>query len=66
LFPNISHIHYPQLSVEVQAFCRRQGLSYHSYSWGEALWKSWAVLRFPQQVVRQEELVENSPLLKSA
>jgi linoleoyl-CoA desaturase len=51
LFPNISHIYYPQVSVAVQAFCAEQGLSYNSYSWGVALWKSWQVLRLPQQVV---------------
>ncbi len=51
LFPNISHVYYPQVSVEVQAFCAKHGLSYRSYSWPMALWKSWEVLRFPQQVV---------------
>ena len=51
LFPNISHVHYPAVSLAVQAFCAKQGLSYRSYSWGEALWKSWQVLRVPQQVV---------------
>jgi linoleoyl-CoA desaturase len=51
LFPNISHIHYPEVSLAVQAFCAEQGLSYRSHSWGLALWKSWQVLRFPQQIV---------------
>ena len=51
LFPNISHVYYPHISVAVQAFCAEQGLSYRSYSWAMALWKSWEVLRFPQQVV---------------
>jgi linoleoyl-CoA desaturase len=51
LFPNISHVHYPEISVAVQEFCAEHGLSYRSYSWGTALWKSWAVLRLPQQVV---------------
>jgi linoleoyl-CoA desaturase len=53
LFPNISHVHYPEVSVAVQAFCAEHGLSYRSYTWGEALWKSWQVLRNPQQVVGQ-------------
>ena len=53
LFPNISHIYYPQVSVAVQAFCAEHGLSYRSYSWPMALWKSWKVLRFPQQVVER-------------
>ncbi|HLJ51116.1 MAG TPA: acyl-CoA desaturase [Bryobacteraceae bacterium] len=51
LFPNISHVYYPQVSVAVKAFCAKQGLSYRSYSWPVALWKSWEVLRFPQEVV---------------
>jgi fatty acid desaturase len=51
LFPNISHVHYPEVSLAVQAFCAKQGLSYRSYTWGHALWKSWQVLRVPQQVV---------------
>ncbi len=51
LFPNMSHVHYPAVSVVVQEFCAKHGLSYRSYSWGTALWKSWEVLRIPQQVV---------------
>jgi hypothetical protein len=37
--------------VTVRELCAEHGLSYRSYSWGMALWKSWEVLRFPQQVV---------------
>ncbi|MBZ5607500.1 MAG: fatty acid desaturase [Acidobacteriia bacterium] len=55
LFPNISHVHYPQVSVAVQAFCAEHGLSYRSYTWAEALWKSWQVLRHPQQVLGQAQ-----------
>ena len=51
LFPNVSHVHYPEISVAVQEFCAEQGLPYRSYSWATALWKSWEVLRFPQQVI---------------
>lgn len=51
LFPNISHIHYPAVSVVVQEFCAEQGLSYRSYSWATTLWKSWEVQRFPQPVI---------------
>ena len=54
LFPNISHVYYPQVSVAVQAFCAEHGLVYRSYSWATALWKSWEVLRLPQQVVGRE------------
>jgi|SRR5579872_1421691 len=53
LFPNISHVYYPEISVVVQEFCAEHGLSYRSYSWAMALWKSWDVLRFPQRVVGQ-------------
>ena len=62
LFPNISHVYYPQVSVVVQAFCAERGLSYRSYSWALALWKSWEVLRFPQQVVGQEPLPLPAPV----
>jgi linoleoyl-CoA desaturase len=51
LFPNISHVYYPEISVAVQKLCAEHGLPYRSYSWAMALWKSWTVLRFPQQVV---------------
>ena len=59
LFPNISHVYYPQVSVAVQAFCAKQGLPYRSYSWGTALWKSWEVLRSPQQVVGHVSVAED-------
>jgi fatty acid desaturase len=45
LFPNISHVHYPQVSAAVQAFCNEYGFAYRSHSWATALWKSWVVLR---------------------
>ena len=51
LFPHISHIHYPRVSVMVQAFCRERGLPYRSYGWATVLWKSWEVLRSPQRVI---------------
>jgi len=56
LFPNISHVHYPEVSVAVQEFCAENGLSYRSYSWATALWKSWEVLRLPQPVVGRGHL----------
>ena|SRR5579875_1565229 len=54
LFPNISHVYYPQVSVAVQRLCAEHGLPYRSCSWGMALWKSWSVLRSPQQVLGSE------------
>jgi linoleoyl-CoA desaturase len=57
LFPNISHVYYPRVSQEVQAFCLQQRLSYRSMSWGLALWKSWQVLRVPQQIGRLEPVL---------
>jgi fatty acid desaturase len=54
LFPSISHIHYPQVSLAVQALCRQQGLPYRSYSWATALWKSWTVLRFPPEIISHD------------
>jgi linoleoyl-CoA desaturase len=32
LYPHISHIHYPQLAVIVEQFCRENSIDYHSYS----------------------------------
>jgi fatty acid desaturase len=55
LFPNISHTHYPAVSVVVQEFCAEHDLPYRSYSWAMALWKSWEVLRFPQQIIGQKD-----------
>jgi linoleoyl-CoA desaturase len=66
LFPSISHVHYPQVSAAVQEFCAQQGLSYRSYSWGTALWKSWQVLRFPQQTVGQTAAVSGALPVESA
>lgn len=51
LFPNISHVYYPQVSRAVQAFCLEHQLPYRSLNWGVALWKSWQVLRLPQPVI---------------
>ena len=61
LFPNISHVHYREVSVSVQRFCAEQGLSYRSYSWARALWKSWEVLRFPQQVILGRAAAPSDP-----
>jgi len=60
LFPNISHVHYPKVSVEVQALCLEHGLRYRSHSWAMALWKSWQVLRIPQEVVAQGRATDES------
>jgi linoleoyl-CoA desaturase len=54
LFPNISHPYYRQISFAVQRLCAAHGLPYRSCSWAMALWKSWSVLRLPQQVLGSE------------
>lgn len=56
LFPNMSHVRYPEVSLAVQKLCAEHGLPYHSYSWATALWKSWVVLRFPQQVLGRDHV----------
>ena len=58
LFPNISHVHYPQMSVAVRKFCQEQGLPYRCYGWVKLLWNSWMVLRSPQPVVRLTGIAE--------
>lgn len=65
LFPNISHIHYPKVSVAVREFCEKHGLRYRSDTWGMALWKSWMVLRSPRWVVGQA-VAEPEPELVAA
>ena len=32
LFPRISHIHYPAISVFVKETCRKSGITYHEHS----------------------------------
>ena len=65
LFPNISHVYYPEVSVTVQKFCADRGLPYRCYGWGTALWKSWKVMRCPQQVLSRNSKREVSPELES-
>lgn len=50
LFPNLSHIHYPRVRPLVEKFCRDNGYPYRMLGWGEALWKSFKVFRFPKAV----------------
>lgn len=50
LFPDISHVYYPQISQLVEQFCQKNGYPYRTLSWGTAIWKSWMVLRSPKQV----------------
>jgi fatty acid desaturase len=52
LFPSISHVFYPEISALIREFCERRGVPYRSFGWGEALWKSWIVLRHPHHVER--------------
>jgi fatty acid desaturase len=62
LFPNISHVYYPEVSAAVQSFCAERGLSYRSFSWPVALWKSWRVLRYPPQVFGWENRPITPPI----
>jgi len=41
LFPEISYVYYPAVSVLVRDFCARRHLPYRSYPWPVAIWKSW-------------------------
>jgi fatty acid desaturase len=50
LFPNLSHVHYPQVSEVVKEFCRENGYPHRTLGWGEAIWKSYKVLRAPKDV----------------
>jgi fatty acid desaturase len=50
LFPNLSHNHYPRVRPVVEKFCRDNGYPYRMLGWGEAIWKSFKVLRFPKPI----------------
>jgi linoleoyl-CoA desaturase len=50
LFPNLSHVYYPELSVVIREYCETHGFPYRSYSWPRVLWKSWLTLQSPPPV----------------
>ena len=66
LFPSVSHVYYPEVSVAVQEFCADHGLPYRSYTWATALWKSWTVLRYPQEVVGRQPVAEPAELVSTS
>ena len=47
LFPGISYVYYPKISVVLREFCREQGLPYRSYQWDHVLYKCFATFRRP-------------------
>jgi fatty acid desaturase len=50
LFPNLSHVHYPQVSKVVKNYCREHGLPYRCFHWDVALWKCVSTLRRPPAI----------------
>jgi fatty acid desaturase len=57
LFPGISHVYYPQVSVILKKFCEENGYPYRTLGWWEAIVKSLAVFYKPKPVVpRLQEL----------
>ena len=60
LFPEISHVHYPKMSVRIEKFCREHGFPYRSYQWESVLWKSLLVLRKPPDVVTSAEMLRGT------
>lgn len=52
LFPGISHVHYPEASKVVRAYCERYGYPYRTLGWGEAVWKALLVFYRPKPVQR--------------
>ena len=55
LFPYISHPFYAQMSPVVRQMCEKHGIPYRCYSWWEAVWRCWLVMRRPQAVVSDLE-----------
>jgi fatty acid desaturase len=53
LFPGISHVFYPRLSLIVRQFCEENGYPYRTLGWAEAVWKSLTVFRRPKSVLAQ-------------
>jgi fatty acid desaturase len=47
LFPGISYVYYPKVSVVLREFCRKHGLPYRSYPWDQVLLKCFATFRRP-------------------
>jgi fatty acid desaturase len=60
LFPHVSHVHYPAMSVIVRDFCQRHGLPYRSYAWPVALWKCWQTMIRPNGVLDDVEALRRS------
>lgn len=50
LFPGYSHIYYKRMSPMVREFCVRNGYPYRSYSWPEAVLKTFAIFSKPKHV----------------
>lgn len=52
LFPTVSPVHYPAISVMVRQFCADLGYPYHSLGWGRALGGILQALYEPRRVSR--------------
>jgi linoleoyl-CoA desaturase len=63
LFPNLSHVYYPELAGAVREFCHANGLPYRCYSWPVVLWKSWRTLQAPPPVEKLSRADENQATL---
>ena len=60
LFPDLSHVYYPQISHLVEQFCQKNGYPYRTLSWGTAIWKSWMVLRSPKPISTNLDVFRDS------
>ena len=69
LFPDISYVHYPAVSLCVRQFCKARGLPYRQYRWELALWRSLSAIRKPCGIAHDTktlfELIENKPVASS-
>jgi linoleoyl-CoA desaturase len=63
LFPHVSHVHYPAMSLVVKEFCGVQGLPYRCYPWPVALWKCWQVVSRPRTIETDLESLRVSSLI---
>jgi fatty acid desaturase len=66
LFPGISHVHYPEVSILMRDFCRNHRLPYRSYQWDHALYKCLATFRYPPAVTTLEEFLASGVMRPGA
>jgi fatty acid desaturase len=50
LFPDVSHVFYPEMRAMVAEACARTGVTYRCYGWGEAVAKALRAFAVPKRI----------------